>query len=58
MPDPATDFASWLRWEAKRIKDVRQQLHGGTRNRHDLIYWADALEWAARKYDEHVGQQD
>lgn len=44
-----SEFAEYLEAEARRIKILREKHHGGTRNRHDLIYWADALEWAARK---------
>lgn len=46
-------FALWLEAEARRIKDLREQLHGGTRNRMDLVTWADALQWSARKMREH-----
>lgn len=44
-----TQFAEFLEVEARRIKASREMRHGGTRNRYDLIAWADALQWAARK---------
>lgn len=52
LAPPSTDlndFAKWLDGEALRLKAQRERLHGGTRERLDLIHWADALQWAAKK---------
>jgi hypothetical protein len=48
------DFADFLRREANRLRGARQDHHGGTRARYDLLHWAEALEWAARKYEKQT----
>lgn len=48
------EFADWLDTEARRLKIAREKAWGGTMRRFDLITWADALQWAARKAREKM----